>query len=254
MRRRVEAEVSPRVDLELALSRLAKVEQQSSINQAQYDAALAQLRQLVGDPAFTPASDITLPQSWPQIDLNDATAQALTFSPRLNQLRSEAAAAKTNVDLARSELAPKLSAQYSYSDYVGHRIGAVLRYQTGRGLSHLTAIGSARARQDESEAKIAGGERDLKGLIAGDFAEFSSATARLGSSQTAAASAHQVYDSYMRLFIASRRSWLDVMNAFQETITADINVAETQASAVAALTRIHLLTGQWRLEISDAQK
>jgi adhesin transport system outer membrane protein len=251
--RRVAADVSPRVDLELARSRLAQVEQQYSANTAQYDAALAQLRELVGDPDFMPTTEVLLPAIWPQIELGEATAQSLAFSPRLNQLRAEAAAAKTDVDLARSDLAPKLSAQYSYSDFVGHRVGAVLRYQTGRGLSHLTAIGAARARQDESDAKIAASERDLKGLIAGDVAEFFSATSRLESSQTAAIAAHQVHESYMRLFIASRRSWLDVMNSFQETISADITVADTQASALTSLTRLYLLTGRWRLDLNGVR-
>jgi adhesin transport system outer membrane protein len=73
----------------------------------------------------------------------------------------------------------------------------------------------------------------------------------LPSSLDAAASAERVRQSYLRQFISGRRSWLDVMNSFQETTSADISVVDTETTALSAMDRLLLLTGRWRLEIKD---
>jgi outer membrane protein, adhesin transport system len=52
MERRVQQEVSPRTDLELARARAAQVEQQLGLVTGQHQSALERFRQLVGDPAF----------------------------------------------------------------------------------------------------------------------------------------------------------------------------------------------------------
>jgi UDP-glucose 4-epimerase len=89
------------------------------------------------------------------------------------------------------------------------------------------------------------------GRIFAQHAEFTSSLVRLPSSLDAAASAERVRQSYLRQFISGRRSWLDVMNSFQETTSADISVVDTETTALSAMDRLLLLTGRWRLDIKD---
>jgi adhesin transport system outer membrane protein len=249
--RRVNAMVSPAADLELARARLAQINQQVDLAKAQRDVALDRLRELLDDPEFKLVDERPKPATWPSFDGDSVLEEAKAYSPRLRQLRGEADVASADIQIARSALMPQISGQYLYSDFQGARAGVVVRLQTGAGLSRFTAIDSARERKKSSDLRIAAEERSLRNQIFAQHAEFSSSLARLPSSLDAAASAERVRQSYLRQFISGRRSWLDVMNSFQETTSADISVVDAETTALSAMDRLLLLTGRWRLEIKD---
>ena len=249
--RRVNAMVSPAADLELARTRLAQINQQVDLAKAQRDVALDRLRELLDDPEFTLVDERPKPATWPSFDGDSVLEEAKAYPPRLRQLRGEADVASADIQIARSAMMPQISGQYLYSDFQGARAGVVVRLQTGAGLSRFTAIDSARERKKSSDLRIAAEERSLRNQIFAQHAEFTSSLVRLPSSLDAAASAERVRQSYLRQFISGRRSWLDVMNSFQETTSADISVVDTETTALSAMDRLLLLTGRWRLEIKD---
>jgi adhesin transport system outer membrane protein len=49
----------------------------------------------------------------------------------------------------------------------------------------------------------------------------------------------------MRQFIAGRRSWLDVMNALREAVTAQLSKADAEVVVMSTAARLLLRSGRW---------
>lgn len=251
MQRRVDAGVSPLADLVLAQTRLAQIQQQHIQARADQAAIQERLSQLVGEPVQAAMLLENSPPLWPDFDMETSVEEARLYSPRLQQLQAESGVSKADMQSARAALMPQVSGQYSYNDYQGAQAGLVVRMQFGSGLSRVTAISAARDRVAASDLNIAAAERDLRNQIVETHNQYSAAVTRLPMSVESAKAAHQVHESYLRLFMSGRRSWLDVMNSFQETTNADLNLIDAQSSAWVAMNRLLLLTGRWRLDIKD---
>lgn len=243
--RRVEQEVSPRVDLELARSRTAQLLDQQTTANAQAAAALQQLRVLLNDPSYTPAAT---PQYDPAVhhpDQAGAIEAATTCSPTRKRLQAEALVARADQKLARAQYLPRLSAQFSSNEVTGERVGLAFSASTNGGLSQFEAERSARIRRDAAEIRVGAADVDLQTAMASDFAENSSARERIASSRDAAQSARAVTDSFQRQFVVGRRSWLDVMNTALEVTQADLAARDAEVSAMASAARIQLRTCRW---------
>lgn len=248
MQRRVNQEVSPLADLELARSRAAQIEQELSNINAQRRSAMQNLAELVRDPSYDfgklPWYDpIRLRPSWTNI-----AVEAVQFSPTRERLQYEANAAQSEIKVARSSLYPQLNAVYSYSDFVGSRVGLGVRLQTSNGLSQFSAISAASARYDQAVNQVQLSVRQLRQSVAGDVIALEASMARAAVSSRASQTAARVSESYMRQFIAGRRSWLDVMNSLREYLSSRSSLAQAQVSAMALETKLNLRSGRWGLE------
>jgi len=250
MARRVEQEVSPRSDLDLAISRTAQVQQDLSLTVAQRYAAQQRFAELVGDANADPGP---VPAYSPQLhhpSTEGAVAQAIACDPTRQRFQAEAEVATAERRIAEGEILPSLSAQYSRSEVFGDRVGLVLRAQTNGGLSPLAAAQGARLRQQASQLQIATAERELRERIIVDVVENSTSRARIESGGAAARSSANVTESFMRQFVTGRRTWLDVMNAVRESNAAQIGLAESETSAMASAARLLLRTCQWRPDLT----
>jgi adhesin transport system outer membrane protein len=246
--RRVQQEVSPQVDLELARSRTAQLMEQQTAAEAQASATLEQLRTLLNDPSFTPAMP---PRYDPAVHHpNEARAieEATTCSPTRKRLQAEALVARADQKIAKSQYLPRLSAQFSSNEVTGERVGLSLTQSLDGGLSTIESARAAKTRRQAAEVQVGAAEQDVRTQLAADFAENRAARARVESSRTAAQAARGVTDSYQRLFVVGRRSWLDVMNAALESIQADVAVQDAEVSAMASAARIQLRTCRWQPE------
>lgn len=244
--RRVKQEVSPLADLELARSRTAQVEQDYNLTRAARQTSLRIMAQLVADPSydlgpipyFNPAIDLLAPEALE----NESAA----YSPQLRRLTAQIDVARAEVDSRRASILPQLNAQYSYDDFFGHRVGAVIRAQGDGGLSQFSQVNSARQRVDAAIEDERSAEQQLRREVASDRIEFDAAKDRAVISRTASETAVNVSESYMRQFIAGRRSWLDVMNALREAVSAQIGRTEAEVAAMAAIVRLELKSGRWQ--------
>ena len=248
MERRVTQEVSPLSDLELARARTIQISQQIYQADAQERSALSSFHELVGDNSVTVGTLPPSPDSWPRLEDAEITAEALSFSPSLERLRSEARGTGAEARIARASILPQLSGQYSYSENFGHRVGVALKVQSDGGLSRFAAADAANQRVQASELQISVGERQLRDELQALLREYESGTLRLDGSQVAASAAQRVMESYMRQFTSGRRTWLDVMNAVREATSAEIDAVDARISAHSSLVRILLLSGRWTPE------
>ena len=246
--RRVEQEVSPRVDLELARSRTAQLLEQQTTSKAEAASALQQLRVLLNDPSYTPAADPAYDPAVHHPSEAGAIEAATTCSPTRKRLQAEALVARADQKLARAQYLPRLSAQFSSNEVTGERVGLAFSAATNGGLSQFEAERSARIRREAAEIRVGAADVDLQTALAADFAENGNARDRIASSRDAAQSARAVTDSFQRQFVVGRRSWLDVLNAALEVTQADVAARDAEVSAMASAARIQLRTCRWQPE------
>jgi adhesin transport system outer membrane protein len=103
----------------------------------------------------------------------------------------------------------------------------------------------ARERQASAEIALLSNERELREQIEVDELENAVAKDRAASSAISATSATAVTESFMRQFVAGRRTWFDVMNAVRESMTARISEVDARISAMASASRLLMRSGRW---------
>ena len=253
MERRVAQEVSPLADLELARSRLAQIEQELSIARAQRQASLYAFAELVADPNYEIGDVPSFGGGLALQGRETLMDEALGFDPALQRLQAQILAGRAEVSAAKAAILPQVNAQYSYNDAVGSRVGLVASLETAGGLSRFSAVSSARGRLEALEAQYLTAQRQLRQRVNNDLTEFESASARADVSRNASFTANNVSQSYMRQFIAGRRSWLDVMNSLRETLSARLIQADAEIQTLASFTRLSLRTGRWSPFSGEAQ-
>ncbi|MEJ5977053.1 TolC family protein [Novosphingobium sp. PS1R-30] len=244
MERRVEQEVSPLADLELARSRAAQIEQEYTVTRAQRRSTLRILAELIADPNYDlgpipPYKIVELPNR------DSLEEQAIAYDPTIKRLNSLVDLARADFDARKASLFPQLNAQYSYDNVFGSRVGFVLRQQATGGLSQLSQVDASRLRIQGALEDVRVTDQQLRREIANDLIEYDAAKARAQISTGASETASRVSESYMRQFIAGRRSWLDVMNALREAVTAQIGKVDAQVGAMSASVRLLLRSGRW---------
>jgi adhesin transport system outer membrane protein len=244
MERRVKQDVSPLADLYLARSRTAQVEQSLNTAHSQRLTSLRIMAQLVASPDY----DIgPIPWFNPAIDIADShllEEQAVAYSPLLRRLDAVTEGARAQVASARAGLMPQLDAEYTYDDFYGHRVGGVLRFQNDA--TQPAQIGAARIRVDEADQNRRSSAAELRREVASDLIEFKSARDRAVISKDAAESAERVSESFIRQFVAGRRSWLDVMNELREAVDARVTQSQDEVSAMYTAARLMIESGRWR--------
>jgi adhesin transport system outer membrane protein len=167
-------------------------------------------------------------------------------APALGRLRSQMAAAEAELRGARGALAPQVLLQLSQSELTGARAALVLRAQSGAGLSRLAAIDRAAARLEQASAALDAAEREARARLASEYVALRANRTQAEAGSEASLAAAELLASYQRQFVAGRRSWLDVMNAAREVVSARITESDARVDAAANAVRILALSCRWR--------
>lgn len=254
IRRRVAQEVSATADLNLAQSRmLASVNDVNAAKQA-LRVALAQLEQLVGEPVRSvigsTADEAGLPDG-----RDSLLARTLDLSPRLKRLRSEQQQAEATVRERRAVLSPAVLLRLENvqgAPLVGSGVGStnrallVLQWQTGAGLSAVSAVSEARSQVESVRQAREAAMRDVTQQFETDWAQWTDARLRLEVARRIQGTAAEVADSYARQYVAGRKSWLDMMNSVREVQQAELASVDLRYEAQAAALRLRLESGSLR--------
>ncbi len=244
--RRVARAVSPRSDLELAEARLAQVRQQYALVTAQRYAAQERYRELTGQPTVPNAPYEPYDPQVHHPTPEDAIERALVCSPTIDRLGAEAEIAEADRRIAKSAVYPQLGVQYRYDEFRGSQLGLSVQATSQAGLQPFIAADAARARVDAALLEVNVAERQTREALILDLVENQTSRNRITSSATAAVASEAVTDSYLRQFVAGRRTWLDVMNAVREASNARIGLVESEVSAMSSAARIRIRTCEWR--------
>ncbi len=250
--RRVQNEASARVDQELAESRLYQSENDLSNARQALANALTQLSQLAGTPVEQ-VEAMHDDSSIGQLGQESLLEQAVSWSPLLRRLQFEEAAAQADIETKRASYKPQVSLRFENSNssdslngsaaYNTNRLLVVLEAQTGAGLSALSGVEAAIARQEAVLQQREGAQRDLKERIAIDWSELRTARMRLDNAAKASRSAKNVYESYTRQFTAGKKGWFEVLNMVRESTQSETATTDASAQMTGAIMRLKLVSG-----------
>lgn len=270
MQRRVAAEISARIELDLIQSRIL----QSQVNRSEAVAAarLAAIRlQELSRMSITDAAP-NLPsirQLALQVTQDFEQQQVAQLRPTADQHPAvrkasyQAAAAAEVARVRRAELFPSVALSYSKdlnsqsqqsSDRSEHGLFALeLQYTPDAGFSSWGRRKAADARVQALEQSKSATQSEIYMQLHSSLQDYSSASARMTALQAAAQGAEAVRNSYERQFSVGRKSWLDVMNAAREVEQNAYQLADAQARLLAAYYHLKLQSGQLIRQLQGAE-
>jgi len=251
MRRRVEQEISPASELQLARSRTRQTEIEALQAQAEAEVALLRLRALTGDAGVRAVAVFDYQESQLDVSPAELLKAALAYAPAVRRVTAEATVAGAEVSIRRSELLPQLGARYQH--YIGSdrndlddQVGLVVRFQADGGLSRISSIQAALQRERAATLAIEAANREQQEAVVAVLTDNAAARRRAVAGREAALAAESVTESFLRQFAAGRRTWPEVLNSVRETVSAELARIDAEASATTSHIRLLLLSGQWR--------
>jgi adhesin transport system outer membrane protein len=250
MARRVDQQISPAADLQLAEARARQIEAEMLQARAAAEIALQRIRELTGNPEWNQLAQLRYQEDLHQVLPNGFLDESKIYNPRRQRLEAEADTTRAETDLRRAALLPQIGVQYIH--YVGDgatnedRVGLVVRYQTDAGLSRVSQYGAATQRERSAALSILAADREVSEAIATDLTENLTARSRISAAQQASAATDSVTDSFQRQFAAGRRTWPEVLNAVREAVTARLTLVDAESSAINSQLRLLLRSGRWQ--------
>lgn len=257
MRRRVEAEASARIDLELIDARLLQTEVELTTAKTSLQVAIMKLEQLTGLRSLYERVGSALPM--PSLQETQAFSRALgaadwqliaADSLAVVKARAQLRQAQNKYNAKKSEAWPQLyvrtykplskvptSTDNTMTTFVG------LSYTPGAGLSTLAEAQALSTRISGAEFSIDSALLEMKQTLNADSEEYTNARSRIAALEKAVNGSELVLASYKRQFEAGKKTWLDLLNAVREVGQNQYNQADAKATMLGAMHRLQLRMG-----------
>jgi len=263
MERRVKAGVSAQTDQTQVNARLFQARDELAESISGSRVAMTQMTQLVGVP-FRNGEIVYFSEAQMQMPPppDSILVRAERVSPVLGRMAAEIETARSETKLQQAALFPNLSLKAEHRNYLygndqpahENTVYASLDYTFGSGLSTLATISSASAKVEGAVQAREAARRDLRARIAADAEECALSLIRYRDRSLSSRAAADVLASYTRLFVAGKRSWLDVLNAARELIQSEVAEGDIVASYWGARYRLRLHAMDESLMGADAPK
>lgn len=252
-----------RTDVSQSEARLARAQAASSASGAALAASRAAFTRIIGDAPGALEKSPAMPKI--PASLQEALAAATALSPTVIGARENAEAARRGVAIAKGAFSPSISAYagYSYaeeqsafvvsSEQRTYGIRAQIPLFTG-GLN-LSRVREARAGADAARASIDEAERRAAAETTAAFERISAAHATIAAARAQVEANRMALAGVRRESEVGARTTLDVLDAEQELLNAEVSLAgaerDERASIFALLAAIGALTPE-SLQISAA--
>ncbi len=257
MQRRVNVEASPRIDLELAHSRILQTQVEHMAAQNSQKQAIARIEQYTGrtDLQFVIADKETQllfnTPSFAEATVNSINWQKVVDQhPSVAKATAEAKQSQSRLDQKKAEAKPQIYARISQplSNLIpGYTSGPTafigLRYTTSPGFTNELQAQALTIRVAGAEELVKSVSVDLTQAIKADQDEYQNAKLRLDSLEKAAQGADLVLSSYQRQFHAGKKTWQDLLNAVRELAQNQYALADARASMNGAMIRLQIRAG-----------
>jgi adhesin transport system outer membrane protein len=258
MRRRVEAEASPRIDLELADARLLQTEVEFTTAQTGLQVSMTRLEQFSGEShLLARIQDARYPvqlfeTTYFSKQLRDVDWRAIASDhPAVAKARIEVIQVQRRLEAKEAEALPQLfvrvykpigeipsSPDTSTTAFIG------MRYSPGAGFSTYAEAKAIATRKDGAEQSVAAAIREMQQTFQNDQEEFVNARTRMAALEKSVISSALVLESYQRQFQAGRKQWQDLLNQVRELAQNQYALADAQAAMVGAMYRLQIRMGQ----------
>ena len=258
MRRRVQAEASPVIDLELVDSRLLQTDVEWSTAKTGLQVALTRLAQFTGEEDLARrATSLSYADTLEQTESFALAVNATDWyqmaasHPSVAKARHEVKQVKERLLAKNAEAFPQVFARVykplnplpnnpdiSTTAFLG------LRYTPGAGFANVVEAQAMNTRVASSEQAVEAVMRDTQQSLENDREEFFNARSRMQALLRSVAGSEKVLESYQRQFQAGRKSWLDLLNAVRELAQNEYALADAKAGMVSAMNRLQIRMGQ----------
>jgi outer membrane protein, adhesin transport system len=259
MNRRVEQQVSPAIDAQLVQARIAQAQSEYLNAKTTADTAKLRLAQWAGDEAFPMLAssnavlvNLAAPlSSWPT-DTPQRLDDAIAASPTLLRLEADLSAAREDIEQKKAERWPSVYArvdrQFNKNSFGGKSVDTVaylgLQYTPGAGLTVRSQIETAQAKFQSLDSERETVRRQIKESYLNEWREYLANVERIQLAQQVQTSNAALFESYTRLFVAGRRSWLELLNALREQAASEQALADLKALQYTSHFRLRLYLGQ----------
>lgn len=222
--RRVEASLSPEIDKSISFTRLSLAKIELSEIRQRKEMAFERLYELSGvDYRGRRFSNLSLEDV---LDFNQLETDGAIYTPEYRQLVAEARLAEARISQSESEYFPELKANYR------KRFGEIsagdldeeyflsLTFSSGSGLEKLENSKIELLKLDAIKLEMRAYQQRYFRELREKWLEIQSIRESLPYWKINASATAEIVDSYQRLFHVGKKTWLDVLNAQNETYDA----------------------------------
>jgi adhesin transport system outer membrane protein len=231
IKRRYEQGVSSKVDLDLSELRLAQIQQQLTDSELRFRISNTKLLELSGFSEVSIGKDISDKLFENKLELNAINLNSNNNDVKLKMASAELELSKLESKYAGLEAYPNLVMQYSNDQLYGERFGFQLRAQSGSGLSLLSKYKSATLKNDVKEYNIQKIERDIENENMVKYQTYIHYVIRNSRTSDINDFSFSITESYIRQFVAGKKSWLEVMNSERDLVSSQLDAVENFSSA-----------------------
>ena len=185
--------------------------------------------------------------AWAESSLLEA---ALAYAPERKRLLKQVETNEAQIALAQAQIMPSLVAGYQsqfgnlLTGQERSRVYLGLQFQSGAGLSSLSAVQVAIARKLAAQDAIEAHDRQLTQTVRSTWSESKALAAQLEPVRELLAGADEIVASYLRQFQVGRKNWLDVLNAQREKTQAYNALADIEYPLQLSRVRLLIAAGQ----------
>ena len=245
-----------KTDVAQAEARLAGARAQLSAAQAQLAVSRARFKEIVGTAPGTLDGDPALPE----IPESEEQAQnfARVYSPAVVAARETEEASRRQVAIAKGVLLPtvSLTARYQYAEEPSFFVdndqqfayGAQASVPIFQGGLNYSRIREARALNDADRQRIEEAERSVSANVTGAWEQLQAARATIRSARAQVEANTLALNGVRRENQVGARSTLDVLNAEQELLNANVALANAKRDERSAVFGLLAVAGVLTLD------
>ncbi len=250
MARRFATQIGSRNDVALVTSRLRQAESDVVQSRALRDRARAALEEITG--SAIPAVQSQKPFA---LNFNSLDALQLTVLDAAVELRSarlQRDIAEAQVDQRTADIFPKLLARLERIHTASSNVPSVDYTQAylviegtlGNGLAQVEGVRESAAKVLSAEQQVEVARRSLLQTASSAWTDYKSLEEQLPNLKEITQQNEEIVESFLRQYIAGKKSWLEVLNQERELTQSRLSLVDSYTSAISTANRILRLAGQ----------
>jgi adhesin transport system outer membrane protein len=258
MQRRVRAEVSPRIELELANSRILQMQVDLTVAEQSLKQALTRIEQYTGrndllqstrrKEAFSFVAPTT---SFEQMLASTNWETVTDQHPSVVKAKAESDQQKSKMEQKRAEAWPQIYARVSQPVFgvpqgrpTDPMASIGLKYTSAPGFSNQLQAKALATRIASAQELVAAAQINLQQTLKVDQDEYLNAKSKVEVLERSVKGSENVLESYQRQFEGAKKTWQDLLNAVRELVQNQFALADARAAQLGAMHRLQIRTGQ----------
>jgi adhesin transport system outer membrane protein len=250
MARRFETQIGSRNDVALVTSRMRQAESDLVQSRALRERSRAALEEITG--SAIPEVVTQKPYSLNFNSLDAVQLTVLDAAVELRNARVQRDIAEAQVEQRTADIFPKLMARVERIHSASTNLPAmdytqayvVLEGALGNGLAQLDGVRESSAKVLAAEQQVEATRRGLLQAVTSAWTDYKSYEEQLPNLQDITQQNEEIVESFLRQYIAGKKSWLEVLNQERELTQSRLALIDTLTSAVSTANKILRLTGQ----------